>query len=120
MKKLTFDIYIGKGMHQRQEENIVAFVVLPSDIPMGQVSVGGETIDNTIGFSLLDLLSNYIIDWLDLVEDENLIKANIRLNKQSPSRVFKGREIVRAIDIIAKENNRTCTCSINSVWEKIQ
>lgn len=120
MKKLQFDIYIGKGLHRRQGEGIVAFIELPTDIPKGQTDVSGGMIDNTIGFSLLGLLGNYIADWIDLVEDENLIKAKIYLNKQSASKVLKGREIIKVLDIIANENNRTCTRFLNSILEEIK
>ena len=120
MKELHFDIYIGKRIHRRRGDDIVAFVDLPDDIPKGQTDVNGEIIDNTIGFSLLDLLGNYIADWIDFVGNENLITAKIHLNKQSHSQVFKGREIVKVIEIIASENNRTCTRLIDSILEEIK
>lgn len=120
MKKLQFDIYIGKGVLRRQGEGIVAFIELPTDIPKGQTDVSGGMIDNTIGFSLLDLLGNYIADWIDFVGNENLITAKIHLNKQSHSQVFKGREIVKVIEIIASENNRTCTRLMDSILEEIK
>ena len=120
MKKLQFDIYIGKGMHPRQGEDIVAFVDLPSDVPKGQNGVNGEMIDNTIGFFFLHLLGDYINDWLDFVENENLIKAKIHLNKKSQSRVFTGKEIVNVIKIIASENNRTCTRLFDSILGEVK
>ena len=116
MQKLRFEIYIGKKMRRNQGDDIVAFLVLPESLPKGHYKISGEpNNENIIGFDYLSNLSNYICDWIDFVQNENLITARIYLNKKSQSKVLKGREITSLIDYCSQENNRTTSKTFNSI-----
>ena len=118
MKKLKFNIYVGKDFRSAQDKNIVAFIELPSNLPQGNVALNGRLIENTIGFNFLHLVADYIADWIDLVEDEKLIEATLYFNKQSNHRNFKGKEIVKCIDLLSREDNRNGLCSFDCILKE--
>ncbi|MBQ7369129.1 MAG: hypothetical protein IJW60_05435 [Clostridia bacterium] len=118
MKKLNFDIYVGKDFRSTQDKDIVAFIELPSNLPKGNVALNGRLIENTIGFNFLHLVADYIADWIDLVEDEKLIEATVYLNKKSNCRKFKGKEIVKSIDLLSREDNRIVSSSFDCILEE--
>ena len=107
MKKLKFEIYIGSNLACGQVEEIVAFVILPPEIPKGDFDVNAKDINScSVGFLYLSNLANYMHDWLELFEDEKCISATIHLNSQSQSGVLHGKEIIKVLDFMATENNK--------------
>lgn len=118
MKKLRFDIYVGKDFRSTQGKDIVAFIELPGNLPKGNIALNGRLIENTIGFNFLHLVANYIADWIDLVEDEKFIEATVYLNKQSNCRRFKGREIIKYIDFLSQKDNRSGSSSFDCLLEE--
>lgn len=106
MKDLHFKIYIGSKMYSSQGEEIIAVIDMPPIIPKGQYNQKGELqLEGVVGFKMLSNLADYINDWIDLAENESLIKATIYLHKISKHRVFRGKQIVKVIDAMAKINN---------------
>lgn len=116
MRKLKFKIYIGANIVIGQGKNIVAVLVLAPELPKGHYKIDGT--DNNecgIGFIYLSDLANYINDWIDLVENENLIQAEIYLHKKTQHKLFKGKMIVKAIDAMAEINNYQGTTSFEEI-----
>ena len=90
MKKLSFEIYIGPDMVYGQGKNVVAIVMLPPELPKGHYKIDGT--DNNecgIGFIYLSDLANYMNEWLELVENQDYIKASIWLNKISEKKYLR-------------------------------
>ena len=116
MKKLKFSIYIGKNIRKEQDSEIVAFLVLPDNFPKGQVAMNGKIIENTVGFRLLHLIGDYIMDWIDLVDDESLIEAEIHINKKKECDVLRGKKIVEFIDMICQKNNYIVSPKFNNIF----
>lgn len=102
MKKLKFDIFIGRPMILNQNENVNAVVIPCFYLPRGKCNIdGSEAKASDICFQNLFDLGTYIADWIDLLGKEN-ISATIYLNTRSNQKSFTGLTIIDLIDKIAQ------------------
>ena len=110
MKKICFDIFIGKNTITGMSNDIVAYlrIVNPSIyIPHGDCNLDGS--DKKCGieyFKRLYSLGTFIADVIDLANEFKFeVTATIHLNIYSLKKVFRGKDIVLAIDKIDSIDN---------------
>ena len=102
MKKLKFEIYIGRPMIAGQNENVNAVVTPCFYLPRGNCNLdGSEAKASDICFQNLYNLGTYIADWIGLLGMEN-ISATIHLNTLSNKKSLIGSAIVDLIDKISQ------------------
>lgn len=106
MKQLEFDIYIGDNMISGQGKDIVGIVLPKTFLPNSRLDLyGNEYKSHSLGFTNLYNLGTYIADWINLTEDENLVKTTVHLNIKSLKKVFIGKKIINIIDKIQSCTN---------------
>ena len=106
MKILKFDVYIGVKSLKRRSPLLLAEVCPNFLIPHGENNVDGSDIQpQGIYFKSLYKLGTYFADWIDLVEDETVIRATIHLNTVSNKKMFTGNDIVKLLNLIQEQGD---------------
>ena len=116
MKKCKFDIYIGIKIDYEQSDKIIATVIPQFFIPFGQNLDGSSRNIGKEYFFDLHKLGTYIIDWMDLL-GENNISSEIFLNIKSVKKTFYGKEIIDVINALEKQENFKVLRNFNFVQE---
>ncbi len=98
MKVLEFDVFIGRELLNCREEKTIALVSPKFLVPCGNNTENRQA----QSFFSLEAAGTYFADWFDIV-DKNMLKAVIYLKKLSKKKVFRGEDIIRAIDGIDRK-----------------